>query len=88
MDIVIDNGFCNSETEITSNPNRGEFKWEETTIGNTSTVSCPFGPIGATGTRTCLSRNQWSSSLIDSCATAITVEFTILNNTVLEVSSN
>ena len=83
--INLDNGFCDNEIEDTRSPNRGQFVWQETTAGMTTSYECPFGPSGEVGTRTCRERDEWGTSVITSCATEITLLFIAINNTISQV---
>ena len=83
--INLDNGFCDNEIEDTRSPNRGQFVWQETTAGMTTSYKCPFGPSGEVGTRTCHERDEWGTSVITSCATEITLLFIAINNTISQV---
>ena len=83
--INLDNGFCDNEIEDTRSPNRGQFVWQETTAGMTTSYECPFGPSGEVGTRTCHERDEWGTSVITSCATEITLLFIAINNTISQV---
>ena len=69
-------GLCENETIVTD---RGTFKWPVTFTEDTSSLTCPHGPTGASATRLCRSNGVWDSAIITNCANPrITNEFTDL----------
>lgn len=83
---LVEDGFCNAQTEITASPDRGRYEWAEARSDTKQYLGCAYGPKRARATRYCLSRGNWSVSNTSSCATALTLKFRNLRKIINEVS--
>lgn len=81
--IILDNGFCNAEA--TSSSEYGVFQWLDTPSNSTASLPCVYGPSHASATRECVSRNNWTTSNYNACATIVSRRFASFNNTLQNV---
>lgn len=70
-------GYCNSDT---TESQAGAISWPESVIGTIVNILCPFGPINATASRTCISRLNWGSPETGECATVVTQQLRLLGS--------
>ena len=63
--ILLTSDRCSNETIVTD---RGTFEWPVTSTEDTSSLTCPHGPTGASATRLCRSNGVWDSAIITNCA--------------------
>ena len=73
---TIVNGFCDEEItyEPPGNGQFGEYKWPETTVGQTEQLLCDYGPSNTYTSRVCVSRGEWGPCInCTNCNTYITM---------------
>ena len=73
---TIVNGFCDEEItyEPPGNGQFGEYKWPETTVGQTEQLLCDYGPSNTYTSRVCVSRGEWGPCInCTNCYTYITM---------------
>ena len=71
-------GFCNAET--IDGGTREVFRWNETEVNTNTSERCFYGPPDVVLTRTCLSPNNLTPTMIEICRTATSAEFMELQN--------
>ena len=76
-------GFCDSES--VDSMGHGSYRWNETEVGNTSSL-CEFGPVDGRATRRCTGHRTWESHNIEECTSENTYILQMLRDVRIECS--